>query len=62
LGTTKKGAAQHAGLGSDLMKEAEAIAVQAGYQQVAVIAALGTRGYYRKLGYTLGETYMLKEV
>jgi len=62
VGTTMDGAAQHAGLGSDLMKEAEAIAAQAGYQRVAVIAALGTRGYYRKLGYTLGETYMLKDV
>ena len=62
LGTTMEGAAQHAGVGSDLMKEAETIAVKAGYQRVAVIAALGTRGYYRKLGYTLGETYMLKDM
>jgi histone acetyltransferase (RNA polymerase elongator complex component) len=29
---------------------------------MAVISALGTRGYYRKLGYRLGETYMLKEL
>ncbi|MGB2897319.1 MAG: tRNA uridine(34) 5-carboxymethylaminomethyl modification radical SAM/GNAT enzyme Elp3 [Anaerolineales bacterium] len=62
VGTTMDGAAQHAGLGSDLMKEAEAIAVKAGYQRMAVIAALGTRGYYQKLGYALGETYMLKEL
>ena len=62
LGTTKKGAAQHAGLGSDLMKEAETIAILAGYRKLAVIAALGTRGYYRKLGYSLGETYMLKDI
>ncbi|HUS85424.1 MAG TPA: tRNA uridine(34) 5-carboxymethylaminomethyl modification radical SAM/GNAT enzyme Elp3, partial [Anaerolineales bacterium] len=62
LGTTMDGAAQHTGLGSDLMKEAEAIAHHAGYKRVAVIAALGTRSYYRKLGYTLGETYMLKDL
>jgi elongator complex protein 3 len=62
VGITMDGAAQHAGLGSDLVKEAEGIAARAGYQRVAVIAALGTRGYYRKLGYSLGDTYMLKEL
>jgi histone acetyltransferase (RNA polymerase elongator complex component) len=27
-----------------------------------VIAALGTRNYYARLGYRLGETYMLKDL
>jgi elongator complex protein 3 len=62
VGRTMDGAAQHAGLGSDLMTEAEAVATRAGYRRMAVIAALGTRGYYRKLGYIPGDTYMLKEL
>jgi elongator complex protein 3 len=44
------------------MREAEVLALRAGYDRVAVISALGTRGYYRKLGYELGETYMVKQL
>ncbi len=62
VGAEQDGAAQHSGLGSQLMAEAEARARRAGYQQLAVIAALGTRGYYRKLGYGLGETFMIKSL
>jgi len=29
---------------------------------MAIIAALGTRGYYRKLGYRLVGTYMVKKL
>lgn len=60
LGAEQNGAAQHRGLGSRLMREAEQRARSAGYTRLGVIAALGTRGYYRKLGYRLGESYMLK--
>jgi elongator complex protein 3 len=45
-----------------LMQTAETTAGCRGYRRMAVISALGTRGYYRKLGYRLGETYMLKEL
>jgi elongator complex protein 3 len=38
------------------------MARQAGYQRMAIIAALGTREYYAKLGYELGETYMVKRL
>lgn len=62
VGSEVEGAAQHMGLGSSLMGRAESIARREGYQRLAVIAALGTRGYYRKLGYRLGETYMLKDL
>jgi elongator complex protein 3 len=62
VGSEVDGAAQHMGLGSGLMARAEAIAHRTGYPRVAVIAASGTRGYYRKLGYRLGETYMLKDL
>jgi ELP3 family radical SAM enzyme/protein acetyltransferase len=42
---------QHYGLGTRLMLEAEAIAVKHGYTKLAVIAGVGVRGFYRKLGY-----------
>jgi elongator complex protein 3 len=51
---------QHAGLGKKLMSEAEKIARAAGYKKIAVIAGVGAREYYRKLGYKLEESYMVK--
>ena len=62
VGADQDGAAQHVGLGTRLMREAEAIARRAGYDRLAVISALGTRGYYDKLGYELNETYMVKDL
>jgi len=62
VGEETQGAAQHSGLGTQLMHAAEQIAAERGYRRIAVIAALGTRGYYRKLGYTLGQTYMVKDL
>jgi len=62
VGSDQDGAAQHSGLGMRLMRRAENMAGRRGYRRMAVISALGTRGYYRKLGYRLGETYMLKEL
>jgi elongator complex protein 3 len=60
VGREEAGAAQHTGLGTSLMDHAEELALQHGYDRLAVIAALGTRGYYRRLGYELGDTYMVK--
>jgi len=54
---------QHRGFGRRLMGEAERLAAWRGYDSVAVIAGIGTRNYYRKLGYELhpGEGgYMIK--
>jgi elongator complex protein 3 (tRNA carboxymethyluridine synthase) len=62
LGVEDPHAAQHAGLGRRLMGEAEEMASRAGYERLAVIAALGTRAYYARLGFTLAETYMLKDL
>ena len=42
---------QHVGFGRRLMESAEAIAARRGYRKMAVIAGIGTRNYYRKLGY-----------
>jgi elongator complex protein 3 len=62
VGLEEDGAAQHIGLGERLMFKAEQLAKEDGFQRLAVIAALGTRGYYRRFGYELGETYMVKEL
>ncbi len=62
LGVEADGIAQHSGLGGELLQKAEELAVDKGFRRIAVIAALGTRGYYRKFGYSLGTTYMVKDL
>jgi elongator complex protein 3 len=62
VGSEKDGAAQHIGLGTKLIAEAERIAKQNGFNKLAVIAAIGTRKYYGKRGFTIGESYMIKEI
>ncbi|ORX97648.1 elongator complex protein 3 [Basidiobolus meristosporus CBS 931.73] len=52
---------QHQGYGTLLMEEAERIAREEhGSVKLAVIAGVGTRHYYRKLGYELDGPYMSK--
>ena len=52
---------QHQGYGSLLMEEAERIAkCEHKSSKLAVIAGVGTRNYYRKLGYELDGPYMSK--
>lgn len=53
---------QHVGFGKRLMKEAEKIAKDNGYKKIAVISGVGVREYYKKLGYHLNSTYMVKEL
>lgn len=51
---------QHQGFGTLLMREAERIAKEEhGSKKIAVISGVGTRDYYRKLGYELNGPYML---
>ena len=46
-----------------LMEEAERIAREEhGSTKLAVISGVGTRHYYRKLGFELEETYMVKKL
>lgn len=61
-GTKVSGVAQHHGLGKKLMTEAEKLAQYHGYSKIAVIAGVGVRNYYRRLGYRLQETYMVKNL
>ena len=53
---------QHMGFGKRLLKEAERIAWDNGYNKMAIISAIGTRNYYRKFGYELEDTYMVKNL
>jgi elongator complex protein 3 len=62
VGEPSNGEAQHIGLGARLMDRAEELSRERGFGRIAVIAALGTRDYYRRLGYRLGESYMVKEL
>ena len=48
-----------------MMQRAEQLAWAAGYTQMAVIAGVGSRGFYRKLGYALhpGEgQFMVRDI
>ncbi len=62
VGKRGEGKKQHVGWGGKLMKEAERLAKKHGYRKVAVIAGIGTREYYKKLGYRLKGSYMLKDI
>jgi len=54
---------QHQGYGTMLMEEAERIAREEHESvKLAVISGVGTRHYYRKLGYELEDTYMVKHL
>ena len=48
---------QHLGLGRSLIEEAARLACQRGFTSLAVISSVGTREYYRSLGFTDGELY-----
>jgi elongator complex protein 3 len=60
VGAEKEGAAQHAGLGTRLLEEAESVAKANGFKRMAVISAVGTRGYYLERGFERGEFYLTK--
>jgi elongator complex protein 3 len=61
-GEVLKSDSQHQGFGKKLMQHAEKIATEKGYDKIAVICAIGTREYYKKLGYSLEGTYMTKKL
>eukprot|EP00435_Cladocopium_sp_Y103_P023387 s1914_g5.t1 len=54
---------QHIGIGKTLMGTAELIAAAHNFKKISVIAGVGVRNYYRRLGYTLcGDgQYLIKE-
>lgn len=56
------GASQHRGYGRALMQRAEELAKEKGYHHLSVISGIGVREYYKMLGYTERESYMVKEL
>ena len=63
IGSKKIGNSQHTGLGSKLLQKAEEIIIQNKFNKVAVISGVGVQNYYKKKGYTLGESdYMYKNL
>lgn len=57
LGARDRDNAQHRGFGSRLVEEAKGHARSGGFAELSVISAVGTRGYYRKLGFRDGDLY-----
>lgn len=57
---SKEGESQHLGLGKELIKLAEDISKKKGYKKISVISAIGTREYYKKLGYKRNDLYMYR--
>ena len=56
----KKNQIQHTGIGKKLMQQALELSQENSCQKIIVISGVGVRNYYRKLGYKLSETYMVK--
>jgi elongator complex protein 3 len=57
VGRRPRGEAQHAGLGGALVADAARSAAAAGFADLAVISAVGTRPWYRRLGFRDGPLY-----
>ena len=53
-------AAQHRGLGRSLVARACELSREAGFERINVISAVGTREYYRSLGFTDHGLYQQK--
>lgn len=54
--------AQHRGLGKALVERACEIALDAGYRSINVISAIGTRGYYARLGFEFAGLYQKRSL
>jgi elongator complex protein 3 len=53
---------QHKRYGARLLAQAESIAADAGYAHLAIMAGIGVRPYYRRLGYSRNGPYMIKDL
>ncbi len=62
VGEEKRGAAQHTGLGTKLLEQADQIARDQGFRRMAVISAIGTRFYYLNRGFERGSLYLIKDL
>lgn len=62
VGDNIEGSLQHKGFGRQLVAKAEELAIANGYERIAIISGTGVREYYKKLGYSLIDTYMIKYI
>ena len=62
VGDNIEGSLQHKGFGRQLVTKAEELAIANGYNRIAIISGTGVREYYKKLGYNLIDTYMIKTI
>ncbi|HWQ66706.1 MAG TPA: tRNA uridine(34) 5-carboxymethylaminomethyl modification radical SAM/GNAT enzyme Elp3 [Methanospirillum sp.] len=53
---------QHRKLGKELLAEAERQAADEGFSRVAIMAGIGVRPYYRRLGYERSGPYMIRDL
>jgi ELP3 family radical SAM enzyme/protein acetyltransferase len=53
---------QHRGYGKRLIAKAEELAKNNNFKKIAIIAGVGVRDYYRKQGYYLENTFMMKNL
>jgi len=60
VGFKDSSGAQHFGIGKNLLNIAEEISIKSGYSQMAIISGIGVRDYYKKRGYELCGSYMMK--
>ena len=63
VGEAADGNHQHEGYGRRLLREAEDLAADAGFEKLSVISGIGAREYYReKLGYYQDGPYVSKRL
>ena len=62
IGENDTKATQHKGIGEQLLTFSENIVKKNNIRKVAIISGIGVRNYYRKRGYKLEETYMIKNI
>lgn len=63
IGQSGTEGSQHKGYGKELVKEAETIALEEfKISKIAVISGVGVREYFKKMGYFLENTYMIKNL
>jgi elongator complex protein 3 len=63
LGEKRERAAQHRGLGEKLLRQAERIAQEEFHiDKLSILSGVGSRDYFRSLGYRLESAYMVKEL
>ena len=61
-GEQGRGKSQHLGLGRRLVEAAASLAAEQGFESLAVISAIGTRHYYRGLGFADGRLYQHRQL